>query len=75
MSESLRAIDKSASQNKNIKEKLRQFENIFDRYKHHLIRNSNSILNSDTGNVLYRKQHIEFKALVWFKQAERQKQL
>ena len=34
MSESLRAIDKSASQNKNIKEKLRRFENIFDRYKH-----------------------------------------
>ena len=33
MSESLRAIDKSAAQNKNIKEKLRRFENIFDRYK------------------------------------------
>ena len=62
MSESLRAIDKSVSQNKKIKEKLRRFENIFDSYKHNLMRNSNSIFNSDTGIVLYRKQHIEFKA-------------
>ena len=62
MSESLRAIDKSASQNKKIKEKLRRFENIFDRYRHNFMYNSNSIFDSDTGNVLYRKQHIEFKA-------------
>jgi hypothetical protein len=31
MSESLRAIDKSAAQNKNIKEKLKRFESVFDR--------------------------------------------
>jgi hypothetical protein len=32
MSEGLRAIDKSASQNKSIKDKLRRFESVFDRY-------------------------------------------
>ena len=32
MSEGLRAIDKSAAQNKNVKDKLRRFESVFDRY-------------------------------------------
>ena len=32
MSEGLRAIDKSASQNKSVKEKLRRYENVFDRF-------------------------------------------
>ena len=31
MSEALRAIDKTATENKGIKEKLRRFENVFDR--------------------------------------------
>ena len=31
MSEGLRAIDKSASQNKSVKDKLRRYENVFDR--------------------------------------------
>ena len=62
MSESLRAIDKSAAQNKNIKEKLRRFENIFDRYKTKYRKNCNSISNSDTGKFLYKRQHIESKA-------------
>ena len=62
MSESLRAIDKSAAENKNIKEKLRRFENIFDRYKIMLRHNCYSIYNLETGKFLYRKQHIESKA-------------
>ena len=32
MSEGLRAIDKTASENKSIKDKLRRFESVFDRY-------------------------------------------
>ena len=32
MSEGLRAIDKSASQNKSVKDKLRRYENVFDRF-------------------------------------------
>ena len=35
MSESLRAIDKTASENKDIKAKLRKFESIFDRSEFH----------------------------------------
>lgn len=35
MSEGLRAIDKSASQNKSVKDKLRRYENVFDRYGLH----------------------------------------
>lgn len=62
MSESLRAIDKSAAQNKNIKEKLRRFENIFDRYKTNLRSNCNFVSCSDTGKFLYKRQHIESKA-------------
>ena len=37
MSEGLRAIDKAASQNKSVKEKLRKFESVFDRYTLKLI--------------------------------------
>ena len=62
MSESLRAIDKSAAENKNIKEKLRRFENIFDRYENKFMHNGNYISFSGTEKFLYRKQHIESKA-------------
>ena len=59
MSKNLRAIDKSAAQNKNIKEKLRRFENVFDRYTNELMHNYNSIFNSETGKFLYKRQHTE----------------